>query len=49
MDVGGISSYTDFLAGQSQNIAGTKLKDTIKSTDYTKAEDDELLDACKQF
>ena len=49
MDVGGISSYTDFLAGQSQNVAGTKLKDTIKSTDYTKAEDDELLDACKQF
>ena len=29
MDVGGISSYTDFLAGQSQNVAGTKLKDTI--------------------
>ncbi len=49
MDVGSISSYTDFLAGQSQNVAGTKLKDTIKSTDYTKVEDDELLDACKQF
>lgn len=49
MDIGSISSYTDFLAGQGQNVTGTKLKDTIKNTDYSKEEDDKLLDACKQF
>ncbi len=48
MDIGGISSaYTDFI--QSQSTAETKLNEKIKSTDYTQANEDELLSACKQF
>lgn len=49
MDIGGISSYTDFLTTQAQNTSATKLKDSVDSADYTQATDDELLDACKQF
>ncbi len=47
MDIGGISTYTDYL--QSQSTAETKLKETIDGTNYAQASDDELLDACKQF
>ena len=48
MDIGGLSSaYTDFIQGQ--NTAETKLNEKINSTDYTKASEDELLSACKQF
>lgn len=47
MDIGGISSYTDYLKNQS--AAETKLKETIDGTNYAQASDDELLDACKQF
>ncbi len=48
MDINGISSlYTDYL--QNQSTAETKLQNTINSTDYSQATDDELLDACKQF
>lgn len=48
MDIGGIPSlYTDYL--QNQSTAETKLKETINGTDYSKASDDELLSACKQF
>lgn len=49
MDIGGISSYTDFLTTQAQNTSATKLKDSVNNTDYTQASEDELLDACKQF
>lgn len=49
MDIGSISSYTDFLTTQAQNTSATKLKDSVDNTDYTQASDDELLDACKQF
>lgn len=46
--IGGFSSaYADYI--QSQNTAETKLKETLNSTDYAQASDDELLDACKQF
>ncbi len=47
MDIGGISTYTDYLKNQS--AAETKLKETIDGTNYAQASDDELLDACKQF
>lgn len=47
MDIGGISSYTDYLKNQS--VAETKLKETIDGANYAQASDDELLDACKQF
>ena len=48
MEINGLSSlYTDYM--QNQSTAETKLKETINSTDYSQATDDELLDACKQF
>ncbi len=48
MDISGISSlYTDYMT--SQNTSGIRLNNTINTTDYSKADDDELLEACKQF
>lgn len=48
MDMSGISSLqTDYLI--TQNTAETKLKESIDSTDYSQATDEELLSACKQF
>lgn len=48
MDIGGISSlYTDYMTSQSASEA--QLNNTIKTTDYSKADEDELLEACKQF
>ena len=48
MDIGDISPlYKDYM--QNQSAAEAKLKNKIDSTDYSKATDDELLDACKQF
>lgn len=47
MDIGGISSYTDYLSDQ--NTSETKLSDTIKNTDYSQANEDELMEACKEF
>ena len=48
MEFGGISSaYTDYI--QSQNTAEAKLRQEITGTDYSKATEDELLSACKQF
>lgn len=47
MDIGSINSYTDYLS--SQSTATDKLRETINAKDYSQAEDDELLDVCKQF
>ncbi|MBO5057787.1 MAG: rod-binding protein [Lachnospiraceae bacterium] len=48
MDTSGISSlYTDYMT--SLNTSGTQMSDTIKKTDYSEADEDELLEACKQF
>lgn len=48
MDVSSITkAYTEQMA--SQNTTGAKLNKTLESKDYTKATDDELLDACKEF
>ncbi len=48
VDLGGMSSlYTGFL--ETQNTAGTKLKEAVDGADYSKASDEELLDVCKKF
>lgn len=47
MDIGGISAYTDYIKDQS--TSQTKLQDAIDGKDYSKASDEELLEACKQF
>ena len=48
MDISSSSSmYTDIYTTQSSQTA-SKLENEL-STDYTKATDDELMDACKEF
>ena len=48
MDITSITqAYTDQIAAQ--NTTASKLNKTLETTDYAKANDDELLDACKQF
>lgn len=49
IDVSGLSStYSDYLDTQVKNSQTDKIKNTV-SGDYSKASDDELMDACKQF
>ena len=49
MDIHGLnSSYTEFLTGQVKNKQSENLKNQLK-TDYSKATDEELMNACKQF
>lgn len=49
MDISGLTSaYTDYLTNQADNSKVNALKDKL-ATDYSKATDDELLEACKQF
>lgn len=47
MDISNINAYTEYLS--TQNTSANRLSDALDKTDYSKAEDDELLDACKQF
>lgn len=47
MDISSISTYTDYLT--KQNTKTDELKNTLNKTDYAEADDDKLLDACKQF
>lgn len=47
MDIGNIGAYTDYLT--SQAMQSNKLDNTLNKTDYSKANEDELLSACKQF
>lgn len=48
MDIGNFSTYyTDYLS--EQNTSSAKLSENLKNADYSKATEDELLDACKQF
>ena len=48
MDIGNITSaYNDVYANASSQTA-SKLENQLQ-TDYSKATDDELMDACKQF
>ena len=47
MHISSISAYTDYM--KTQNTSADKLSETLDKTDYSKAQDEELLDACKQF
>ena len=47
MDVSSISTYTDYLT--KQNTKADELRNTLNKTDYSDADDEKLLDACKQF
>lgn len=49
MDFSNVTAmYTDTYANAS-NQAADKLKNKLNGVDYTKAADDELMDACRQF
>lgn len=49
MDFSNVTAmYTDTYANAS-NQAADKLKNKLNGADYTKAADDELMDACRQF
>lgn len=49
MDISNIASmYSDTYANAA-NVSAGKLKDKISSADYSKATDEELMDACRQF
>lgn len=47
MDVTNIGAYTEFYT--QQYSSANKLKDSMSSADYSKATEDELLGACKEF
>ncbi|MCM1113338.1 MAG: rod-binding protein [Muribaculum sp.] len=46
MDINNLTDYKDLYS--SANATASKLENQLKS-DYSKATDDELMDACKQF
>ena len=49
MDISGLTSaYTDYLTSTANNNKTDALKDKL-NTDYSKASDEELMNACKQF
>lgn len=47
MDISNISAYTDYV--KTQNSTAAKLNSSIESTDYSTQNEEELLDACKEF
>ena len=48
MDIGNLSSTYNNIYTSAANTSASKLEGQLKS-DYSKASDDELMDACKQF
>lgn len=49
MDLTGLSNYTDYMT-DANRVAAENLQSQLEKTDQTKgADDDALLDACKQF
>ena len=49
MDISGLTSaYTDYLTSTANSNKTDALKDKL-NTDYSKASDEELMNACKQF
>lgn len=48
MDIGNLSSTYNDIYTSASNASASKLESQLK-TDYSKATDDELMDACKQF
>lgn len=51
MDINGLGSfYTDMVTDKANSDAATsKLRNSLSTTDYSNASDEELMDACKQF
>ena len=49
MDFSNITSMYSDVYANAANQSASKLKNQVNATDYTKATDDELMDACKQF
>ena len=49
MDIGNIPSMYDDLYTKAANQSASKLQDKLSNADYSKATEDELMDACKQF
>ena len=47
MDINTYSAYADYI--QSQDTYANKMSDELKSKDYKKSDEDELLGACKEF
>lgn len=49
MDISNITSMYSDVYANAANQSASKLKNQMTGTDYAKATDDELMDACKQF
>lgn len=49
MDFSNITSMYSDVYANAANQSASKLQDKLNGADYTKADDDELMDACKQF
>ncbi|MGN0168536.1 MAG: rod-binding protein [Acetatifactor sp.] len=49
MDISNITAMYSDVYANAANQTASKLKNQIDGTDYSKAEDDKLMDACKQF
>lgn len=49
MDMSNIAAMYSDVYANAANQTASKLKNQVDSTDYSKATDDELMDACKQF
>lgn len=48
MDIGNMSAMTDYVTDTAANASQVN-SSALKSKDYTKATDEELMDACKEF
>ena len=49
MDISNITAMYSDVYANAANQSASKLKNQMSGTDYSKATDDELMDACKQF
>ena len=49
MDLSNITSMYSDVYANAANQSASKLQDKLDGTDYSKATDKELMDACKQF
>ena len=49
MDFSNITSMYSDVYANAANQSASRLQDKLNDADYSKADDDELMDACKQF
>ncbi|MCM1189466.1 MAG: rod-binding protein [bacterium] len=49
MDFSNITSMYSDVYANAANQSASRLQDKLNGADYSKADDDELMDACKQF